>query len=133
MSIKSKSLTNIVDAQRADMIRSRSTIPINGHCSLEEQENQKTAPSLTMSSSNDAVVTCSSNNSSPLNKPKLTKQKQHVIMDDTYLDDLPEDTANEQSIGDKITQSVSNCIICINCCLTRCKNDKMGIYCTKKK
>lgn len=83
LSIKSKSLGDILEIQRLDMVRSRSSIP--GLCSTVTSELQLDDDSMTPPLSTS--------------KPRLVKQKTHFNDDDDCLD-FPENTAIQQIIKD---------------------------------
>ncbi|XP_043462164.1 uncharacterized protein LOC122498481 isoform X3 [Leptopilina heterotoma] len=84
LSIKSKSLGDILEIQRLDLVRSRSSIP--GLCSTVNSDLQLDDDSLSSSSLSTS-------------KPKLVKQKTHFNEDEDCLD-FPENTAIEQIIKD---------------------------------
>ncbi|OAD53848.1 Putative methyltransferase KIAA1456 [Eufriesea mexicana] len=79
LSIKSKSLGDILEIQRLDLVRSRSSIP--GLCSMLTSELNLDGESRTSSSMSGS-------------KPRLVKQKSH-LMDDTGLEN-PDNTAIQE-------------------------------------
>lgn len=79
LSIKSKSLGDILEIQRLDLVRSRSSIP--GLCSVLTSELNLDAESRTSSSLSGS-------------KPRLVKQKSHFVDDDGL--ENPENTANQE-------------------------------------
>lgn len=79
LSIKSKSLGDILEIQRLDLVRSRSSIP--GLCSMLTSELNLDGESRTSSSMSGS-------------KPRLVKQKSHLV-DDIGLEN-PENTAIEE-------------------------------------
>lgn len=82
LSTKSKSLSDILEIQRLNLVRSRSSIP--GLCSTVTSELQLDEASMTPPISTS--------------KPRLVKQKTHINDDDCL--DLPENTAIQQIIKD---------------------------------
>ncbi|XP_051159468.1 uncharacterized protein LOC127280492 isoform X2 [Leptopilina boulardi] len=97
LSIKSKSLGDILEIQRLDLVRSRSSIP--GLCSTMTSELQLDDDSMTTTTT--TTTTLSSLSTS---KPRLVKQKTH-FNDDDNVDvenclEFPDNTANEQIIKD---------------------------------
>nr|XP_012142443.1 PREDICTED: uncharacterized protein LOC105662676 isoform X1 [Megachile rotundata]XP_012142444.1 PREDICTED: uncharacterized protein LOC105662676 isoform X1 [Megachile rotundata]XP_012142445.1 PREDICTED: uncharacterized protein LOC105662676 isoform X1 [Megachile rotundata]XP_012142446.1 PREDICTED: uncharacterized protein LOC105662676 isoform X1 [Megachile rotundata]XP_012142447.1 PREDICTED: uncharacterized protein LOC105662676 isoform X1 [Megachile rotundata] len=84
LSIKSKSLGDILEIQRLDLVRSRSSIP--GLCSMLTSELNLDGESRTSSSS----ISCS--------KPRLVKQKSHFV-DDVSLEN-PDNTAIQELTKD---------------------------------
>lgn len=93
LSIKSKSLGDILEIQRLDLVRSRSSIP--GLCSTVNSNLQLDDDSLSSSLSTS--------------KPKLVKQKTHFNEDEDCLD-FPENTAIEQIIKDLPDIQVCNSV-----------------------
>ncbi|XP_076237592.1 class I SAM-dependent methyltransferase fire dancer [Calliopsis andreniformis] len=83
LSIKSKSLGDILEIQRLDLVRSRSSIP--GLCSMLTSELNLDGESRTSSSMSGS-------------KPRLIKQKSHFV-DDAGLEN-PENTAIEEFTKD---------------------------------
>lgn len=83
LSIKSKSLGDILEIQRLDLVRSRSSIP--GLCSILTSELNLDAESRTSSSMSGS-------------KPRLVKQKTHLV-DDVGLEN-PENTAIKELTKD---------------------------------
>ena len=83
LSIKSKSLGDILEIQRLDLVRSRSSIP--GLCSILTSELNLDAESRTSSSMSSS-------------KPRLVKQKTHLV-DDVGLEN-PENTAIKELTKD---------------------------------
>lgn len=79
LSIKSKSLGDILEIQRLDLVRSRSSIP--GLCSMLTSELNLDGESRTSSSMSGS-------------KPRLVKQKTHLV-DDTGLEH-PDNTAIQE-------------------------------------
>ena len=83
LSIKSKSLGDILEIQRLDLVRSRSSIP--GLCSMLTSELNLDGDSRTSSSMSGS-------------KPRLVKQKTHLV-DDTGLEH-PDNTAIQELFKD---------------------------------
>ncbi|KAF3429672.1 hypothetical protein E2986_11073 [Frieseomelitta varia] len=83
LSIKSKSLGDILEIQRLDLVRSRSSIP--GLCSMLTSELNLDGESRTSSSMSGS-------------KPRLVKQKTHLV-DDTGLEH-PDNTAIQELFKD---------------------------------
>ncbi|XP_034190937.2 class I SAM-dependent methyltransferase fire dancer isoform X1 [Osmia lignaria lignaria] len=84
LSIKSKSLGDILEIQRLDLVRSRSSIP--GLCSMLTSELNLDGESRTSSSSISG------------SKPRLVKQKSHLV-DDVSLEN-PDNTAIQELTKD---------------------------------
>lgn len=98
LSIKSKSLGDILEIQRLDLVRSRSSIP--GLCSTMTSELQLDDDSMTTTTTTTTTTLSSLSTS----KPRLVKQKTH-FNDDDNVDvenclEFPDNTANEQIIKD---------------------------------
>ena len=98
LSIKSKSLGDILEIQRLDLVRSRSSIP--GLCSTVTSELQLDEDPMTPPISTS--------------KPRLVKQKKHFNDEDCL--DFPENTAIQQIIKDLPDFQVFNLSILRSSC-----------------